>query len=245
MIRSNFTQTALMANSEIVIEYSQNENKILYKFCMPSIKDTTEFGFYSFLSFCIIPEKDLQEWFKSVNFTSRYELLQLILQEPNDFADLLLHFFKKYWLNWEKNADEFFSISKEVFDLFCLYLAVACGQKKFKEVTEYEEDLDTLSPEEREWKLKQKEYEDLISKTKAKNREQNTTNGNATGNELVIATVVHDFGLSLQEVLDMNFFTLYYYFGLTEKLASYNVDLIATGTGSVKKGHKHKYWVNI
>jgi hypothetical protein len=65
------------------------------------------------------------------------------------------------------------------------------------------------------------------------------------GTELVIAAIVHDFGLSLQEVLDMNYFTLYYYFGLTDKLASYNVDLIATGTGSVKKGHKHKYWVNI
>jgi hypothetical protein len=38
---------------------------------------------------------------------------------------------------------------KEVFDLFCLYLAVAAGQKKFKEVEELEEDLSILTPEER------------------------------------------------------------------------------------------------
>jgi hypothetical protein len=37
---------------------------------------------------------------------------------------------------------------KEIFDLFCLYLAVACGQKKFEEVTEYENDYSTMTPEE-------------------------------------------------------------------------------------------------
>lgn len=245
MIRSNFTQTALLANTEIIIEYTTEEESKQFRFRMPTIRESTEFNFYTFLTFCILEENKLRDWFKSAQFDSRYALLKLIFAEPNDFCNLLCYFFKKYWLNWDGEADEFFSMPKEVFDLFCLYLAVAAGQKKFKEIEELEEDLSKLTPEERAWKEREKEYNDLIAKTKAKAAEQNKEKGKGMGTELVIAAIVHDFGLSLQEVLDMNYFTLYYYFGLTDKLASYNVDLIATATGSVKKGHKHKYWVNI
>lgn len=39
---------------------------------------------------------------------------------------------------------------KEIFDLLCLYLGVACGQKQFKEVQQLEEDLSNLTAEERE-----------------------------------------------------------------------------------------------
>ena len=245
MIRSNFNKITLLANEVITIEESIDNIIKIYKFRMPSVLETTEFNFYTFLSFCIVEEEELKNWFKRVEFKSRYELFKLILNEPNIFRDTVVPFFEKYWLNWNEVADDFLTVSKEVFDLFCLYLAVACGQKKFKEVADLEQDLSNLTPEELEWKKREKEYEDIISKTKAKKSDVDSTNSQGFGNELVIAAVVHDFSLSMKEVLDMNFFTLYYYFSLTEKLGAYNIDLIASATGSTKKGHKHKYWVNI
>ena len=244
MIRSNFTKLALLANTEIVVGYdTPNSTVQYYNFRMPTVRETTEFNFYTFLTFCILDEARLKEWFKNVEFETRYDLMKAIMAQPSEFRELIALFLKRYWLNCNQDADEFFNMPKEIFDLFCLYLAVACGQKKFEEVAEYENDYSTMTPEEIEWKKREKEYNDLISKARAKAKESDAHKG--AGNELVIAAVVHDFGFSMDEVLNMNFYTLYYYFGLTEKLASYNVDLIATGTGSVKKGHKHKYWVNI
>ena len=96
MIRSNFTQTALLANTEIVVEYTTEEESKQFRFCMPTIRESTEFNFYTFLTFCILEEKKLSDWFKSAQFDSRYALLKLIFAEPNDFCNLLCCFFKKY-----------------------------------------------------------------------------------------------------------------------------------------------------
>ena len=61
MIRSNFTQTALLANTEIVVEYTTEEESKQFLFRMPTIKESTEFNFYTFLTFCILEEKKLNE----------------------------------------------------------------------------------------------------------------------------------------------------------------------------------------
>lgn len=99
MIRSNFTQVALLANTKIVVEHSEGQIVKQYVFRMPTIRESTEFNFYTFLTFCILEEDKLKEWFKGVDFDSRYTLFKMILLEGGDFKKTLVPFLQRYWLN--------------------------------------------------------------------------------------------------------------------------------------------------
>jgi hypothetical protein len=97
MIRSNFTKLALLANTEIVVGYdTPNSTVQYYNFRMPTVRETTEFNFYTFLTFCILDEARLKEWFKNVEFETRYDLMKAIMAQPSEFRELIALFLKRY-----------------------------------------------------------------------------------------------------------------------------------------------------
>ncbi|RLI49298.1 hypothetical protein DRO61_05260 [Candidatus Bathyarchaeota archaeon] len=83
-------------------------------------------------------------------------------------------------------------------------------------------------------------------KLKAQKIRRNARNNEATGNSIedMLVSILYEFQqYSLEDLFELNIYTIYYLFGYVGKIANYEVSKIAFGTGNYKRGKKHKYFV--
>lgn len=237
MITSNFNRTSLLYLSTFEVDY---DNQKFY-FTIPKLKDTLKHGFNLFMVFCSMEEKELRKFFEGVNFVNRYHLLVQILSIENEVAPILYKWFQFCIKDFEYRDDSLmageFLITSEVFDLFCTYIAIACGQKKIDVLVSMEEEKN-LTPEEREWNRRMREHQAIIDRARKKADE------NGLELDIIIACLMREFGLTLDQVFELNYYTIFFLFEQVGKIARYNVDVIAAGNGLLPKGQKHKYWIN-
>lgn len=238
MIISNFNNVSILYLDKFEIRV--DEHKIY--FSPPKLKDTLVNDFNFFMAFCSISDADLRKYFQGISFVNRYGLLTLILSEGGESGVVLYRWFQKC-IEGFKYADDSLKVgdlwlSNEVFELICTYVAISCGQKKIdvlKQITEEE----NLTPAMREWNRRLREDQEKIDRARAKASE-----GKGAELDVVIACLVREFRLSLEEIFNMTYYTIFFLFSQIGKIARYDVDVIAAGMGSLKKGHKHKHWVN-
>jgi hypothetical protein len=131
-------------------------------------------------------------------------------------------------------------IDDQVMDFLSYILAVNTGTEKLEDVQKELSSNVKKTPEELEWDRLMREQQKQINKVKNKFTDSKLTV------DLMIAAVMREFKMSIEELMNKNFYFIRYFYRACLKIDAYSLNLIAEGNGNVDaKKHKHKYWVNM
>ena len=175
----------------------------------------------------IMPEKELKNFLNSSESKlNKLELLTLLLTSYQE-KDILLEKFKQIILGLYVKEDRLYIDKQllkqqEVLRIESI-LQIIMGQK----VEEKEEEPE-LSPQE-------KRLKDLEEKVKAKKQKQEVQPEEDNGIENIIIAVIYEFGFDFEKIMNMNYFTLIWYYSYTGKLHVYRINQQAISSGMVKK----------
>lgn len=237
-MRSNFSRIALMGNLPIILECS-NGFLVLH---MPTIRDeySSLYDYNFFLGVCIKTLEELQVDLKLPNIKSKYELIKAICSSSNNISVDIIHCLSTIIQDFKYVDDSFKGgdclIDEEVFDELCNYIAVAVGGLKFDSFKTKNEEKE-MTDLEKEWERKKRLHEAKIQKTKSKD-------GKFVSLDTILSCVCYEFNISLNELMNMNKYTVYFLYSKVDKIASYEVTQIAAGTGNLGSKNKHTYWAN-
>lgn len=235
-MKSNFTSEALLCNSKIIIE---GKNKELYVMKLPVLRDKIENHDYdTFLGFCAM---DLKEFNKTsgLNLKHKLELLKLYREQgQKEIVKVLEKYFTRYMIGYHVKDEQMYwgnrIISKDIFQLFCDYMAVALGVKKIEELKLIiTDDMDEITK--RQIMLERK-----IAATKAKD----PSGGGNVPLDLIMTGVCQEFGYSYADLYEMTPYSIYFMYSQLGKIMNYEINNIAAGNGLLKKNSKHKHWAS-
>ena len=175
----------------------------------------------------IMPEKELKNFLNSSESKlNKLELLTLLLTSYQE-KDILLEKFKQIILGLYVKEDRLYIDKQllkqqEVVRIESI-LQIIMGQK-----VEEKEEQPELSPQE-------KRLKDLEEKVKAKKQKQEVQPEEDNGIENIIIAVIYEFGFDFEKIMNMNYFTLIWYYSYTGKLHVYRINQQAISSGMVKK----------
>lgn len=192
-----------------------------------------------FYGFCAAHINDLKEQTKA-EFDSKKDFLIKAIRSGDANAVSLLGCLARHIQDFKYVDDSLFcgefELTDEVFELFCLYVAIASGCAKWEALSIREQEKN-MSPEEIEWERRKRLNQAKINAAKEKA-------GKGTDLEDMVAALMYEFGMSLEEIYDLNKFSFVTLYGNIMSIAGYEVSKIAAGTGNLGKNSKHKYWTN-
>lgn len=235
-MKSNFNSSALLCNAKITIEYSDNE---IYSMILPTLYDKIHnIDFDIFEGFCGTELTKLNETY-GTNFKSKLDLLRLYQSQPKDkrMFSILKKYLDKYMIGFMIQEHELYwgrrLLKREVFDLFCTYMAIALGMKDIKELKYViTEDMDEVTK-------KQILLERKIADTKKKD-----VQASSPDLDIILAGVSYEFGYNFSQMLDLTLYAIYFMYSQIGKIMSYTIGNIACGNGLLKKNTKHNHWAN-
>lgn len=179
----------------------------------------------------MMPEKEL------INFLNlqdsklnKLELLTLLLTQFQE-KEMFLEKFQKIILDLYVKNEKLF---------------VGAQLLKLKELQKIEEVLQIImgqkistSKDEEELSPEEKRMLELEEKIKAKKQKQEEEEGkteqDANTIEDIMIAVIYEFGFDLEKIMNMNYFTLIWFYSYTSKLHVYRINQFAIGSGMVKK----------
>lgn len=83
------------------------------------------------------------------------------------------------------------------------------------------------------------EFEKILKEKEAKIRAiKNKTEKENTSMDRILITVMKEFNLKMSDLLPMNLYTIFWYYGYGLRYSNYHIESIAAGNGLLKK-HKH------
>jgi hypothetical protein len=148
----------------------------------------------------------------------------------------------------DENEDLTTKLKKIIIDLNIKNEVIHIGQSRLKasELEKVSEVLQILmgqtnKVQEEKLSPDEKRLRDLEAKVKAKKEQQS---GNAklddqesdkNNIEDIILSVIYEFGFDFEKIMNMNYFTLIWYYSYTSKLHVYRINQHAIGSGMVKK----------
>ena len=239
VLTSNFSKSALLINTPILIKDEQEGTTFVFN--MPTLKDEVDgvLNYNFFYGFCAAHLNDLKEQTKA-EFDSKKDFLIKAIRSGDANAVSLLGCLARHIQDFKYVDDSLFGgefeLTDEVFELFCLYVAIASGCAKWEALSIREQEKN-MSPEEIEWERRKRLNQAKINAAKEKA-------GKGTNLEDMVAALMYEFGLSLKEIYQLNKFSFIKLYGDVMTIAGYEVSQIAAGTGNLGKNSKHKYWTN-
>lgn len=239
----NISEITLLSNSPV--NYTRTFRGVVqtFVFHIPTLKEmySSCYDFYVFRTLC---EGKLEKLSKDLHkkFETRMELFLYVLSLPesNRIRQNLEYFLKLCWKEY-RLVDGFlvnkYRVDEEVVDFFCTLLRLGIGSLTLKEFLEYYNNNDTeMTPEEREWKRREEEYKSKIASVK------NSDKAEGIDIQMMLLTVSYDFRISLEELMEKNFYTILAFYGQSWKIDSYKVQLAMYGNSFAKIKGKHKHW---
>lgn len=205
---------------------------------LPTLRDKLENWDYEiFVSFCATPLEEILKG-TNYNFNNRFSLFKCYKNNNADIMPVLNKYFKKYMVGFKYVDDSLYwgerLVSKEVFEIFCMYCAIACGVKSI-------EDSKLIITEEMDDDEKHRiELEKKIRKTK----QQGSKASESTSLDLILAGVCREFHYTYNELLDMTIYSIYYMYSLFGPIMNYQIGNIAAGNGLLKSSTEHNHWTN-
>jgi hypothetical protein len=148
----------------------------------------------------------------------------------------------------DENEDLTTKLKKIIIDLNIKNEVIHIGQSRLK-VSELEKVSEVLQilmgqtnkVQEEKVSPDEKRLRDLEAKVKAK-KEQQSSNAKLDDQESdknniedIILSVIYEFGFDFEKIMNMNYFTLIWYYSYTSKLHVYRINQHAIGSGMVKK----------
>lgn len=238
----NISEATLLINSDIVYKKMFRNKENTFIFHLPTIKEmyVSCYDFNVFRTLCTRPLKDLNKDFKQ-SFQSRKELFSFVLSLPdsNKIRQIMVYYLEICWRGFRLVDDfmicnNFRIMDNEVIDFFCNALSLGLGNITLEKFLD-ENDNEKLTPEEIEWKRREEEYKSKIASVKS-SKEVNNVDIN-----LMLLAINYDFRISLEELMDKNFYTILMYYNQVWKIDAYKTQLSYYGNSFAKPG-KHKHW---
>jgi hypothetical protein len=208
------------------------ENKDEYLYVQgPSIGDLYEDDKLFLVSqILLMKENELKDFLKIEDKSTKLELITTLLTKFEE-KDVLMEKIKKIILDINIKNDKIYigaKILKKVeLERITQILEIIMGQKTNLEPEEKE-----LSPDEK--RLKQLEEKVQAKKQKQKSEVQSAENDENAIENIMIA-VIYEFGFDFEKIMNMNYFTLIWYYSFTGKLHVYRINQQAIASGMVKK----------
>ena len=211
---------------------------------MPSLDDeySSPFNYNFFIGLCVKKLEELNAC-SGINSTSKLQYFLTALKELGSNAELvtLLAGLNQCIQKFEYVDDSFkcgeFTITDEIFDLFCTYIGISTGCLEWKALEDYEDEKN-MEEWEREFRRKEREYQEKINKAKNKDKKGIST-------DLIIQAVMREFHMSMDEVYRLNKYGLLeLYSTVVSRIVNFEVMRVAAGTGNLSKSSKFNYWTN-
>lgn len=232
-MKSNFNSVSLLCGLSTIEIIGEKGERYLMR--LPLLKDQIENNdFETFLGFCATSIEEVNKQNKS-KFTSKLMLLKVYKRQAVDVVKVVEKYLSKFMVGF-KYVDDFiywdkYIVSKELFDIFCDYCAIACGVKPIEDL-KY-----VITKDMTEFEIRQMEMEKKIAKTKAKGQQ-----GLNVELDSILAGVAYEFGYSFEQLREKTLYSIYFMFSQLNKITNYEITNIAMGNGLTKKNTKHGHW---
>jgi hypothetical protein len=178
----------------------------------------------------MMQKEDLKELIQMENDKlSSLEMITLVLTKFED-KDIILKSFQKLILGLKVEKNRLFVeedplTEGELIRIKQILLTIM-GQKPKMETEEKD-----LTPEE----IRMRELEKKVQSKKKEKEEIEGTDEKQNMIEDIMVAVIYEFGFSIEQIMNMNYFTLIWYYSYTGKLHVYRINQHAIGSGMVKK----------
>lgn len=207
--------------------YFVNENDKRIYFKVPNFDDyLADTNLSIFLSMLEIDKSQ----FKEMQIKNNYDLILAMLNNNmylNEIIPTLHKFIPDLTIEGQGLFVNGEYIIPEELDFIILIWKIALGLEKV-EILDNKE----LDPELSEFEKRIKEKEDKIKKIK------NKVDTDSLDLDKVLITIMREFSLTMSQILEMNLFTIFWYYVYALKISNYNIEVVAFGNGLIKK-HKH------
>lgn len=223
----NFNRIQMLRNKPIQV--AREINDVYLEVQPPSIGDIYEDNkLFLMTQMLMMKERELKDFLKiAQKNVNKFEMLSLLITQEDD-ENQLLSKFKKIVLDVSIRKDKIFigehPLKPIELDRIAEILQIAMAQKD-----QTEEVKENLSDEEKRLIM-------LEEKVQAK-KQKHTTEEESDTNKIedILISVIYEFGFSFEDVMNMNYFTLVWYYSYTSKLHVYRINQHAIGSGMVKK----------
>lgn len=243
---TNFNSQALVLNS--IIYFGKDEQEPI-QVRIPTIRDSIkDVDFNVFLSVMFLEVSDYEKMFMRTKATEPAAGIIALIRESKEMRLKLKPYIERYIVGSEVDVRGIVvrdrQLTVEEVSFFRDILLVSFGVKNFDDLNKQkkEEDLSKMSVAERQAYERQKEI--LQRLENAKKRKQSVkTKDEEIDFPKIVAGVMKEFKLSLEEVKDLNYYTLYYLFSFVFKIDHYDFMKMAAASGNLSKKSKIKHWL--
>lgn len=238
-INSTFDKMSLIHN--IPVQFSINDRRTI-EFKFPTIRDSLgDIDFKVFLGMITLTPEKIQE--KNLNFNFIIQKHGDVIQGligSKEYSQLLVKYLLKYIKNSEYKEKAIFVDNEKVMSYELEYIIdkilISVGQKNFEEEEE-KVDEKTLNPEIAKILKAQKESEEKLKKVK-----QKKSQGSLSIEQIMLA-VTYEFNISSKDLLELNYFSLIWYFGYVGKVDAHKLNQMILSSG-MSKQKSYNYWLN-
>jgi exonuclease VII small subunit len=221
-------------------------------FTVPTVRETAEFDFKYFLGIIAMKKEDAEKMNLKIPIYTYGAVTQHFITFLEDYREILFKYFKRYIINCQIKESGIYvddeKITSDEFDFIVKTILISLGQLSLDSVKKEYEDKEKEKPKsEVELTPAQKKIEDMLKKQKeseeklkrAKEKKAQNASDKTTAEDIIIA-VTKVFGFSHNEVLNMNYYTLFKYFAYVGSIDSNEIEKMAVAFGSLKsKNYKH------
>jgi hypothetical protein len=242
-IKTTLEKIVLINN--LPVQFSINDRRPITFRC-PTIREMiTDLDFMSFLSALSLTPEKIKEQNIKLSFTTntRGEIIQGLIF-INEVNNVLQKYFVKLLQGAELvNNREIFVNGEKVLSYEWQYIAdtilVSLGQEEYvdKKQTETEKESES-NPIISKILQAQKESEEKLKKAK-----QKKSSNNKLTIEEVMLSLVYEFGIPFEKLLDMNYFGVVWCFGYVGKVDAHKMNQMILSSG-MSKEKNYSYWLN-
>lgn len=237
--RTNFSKLCLLSNEVIKIYF---EDKIV-EFVPPTMK--LYFNDLEFAEFKVLLKQNPKEFSKLNSIyqvTNEYEVFLAILKS-NYKTEIILYFLNLIFPNINYIDSQLkinnIPLTYEEYMLLIDFLEVSCGEKDFKEFMEKinpeNQIKETKNKELSEIARRMKETEDKLNELKKNKKTKAAKDENAITIDQIVVAILYEFpSLRLEDILNMNVYTLLTFWDYVGKVVDIEIQKIAAGNGLIK-----------
>jgi hypothetical protein len=242
-IRTSLDKTGLIHN--LPIEFFINNRRPI-KFKCPTIKDSlTELDFKSFVGLLSLNPEQIKE--NNINLLVKpdnYGNLAIGLLFDENYSKYIVGYFLKYIDKSEYKDKTLYINDVKVISQELNYIVetimISVGRKEYKEDLNEDKKIEEENPIMAKILAAQKEAEEKLNKIKQK-KAKNSGKG-YTIEEIMLA-VSYELGLSMDYLLNLNYYALIWYFGFAAKVDAHKLNQMILSSG-MSKQKSYSYWLN-